>query len=83
MRLLVVVEMVHSLLFFHFFNFPCSRLALVLSYTLQQIKDKDKGGGLEIAPHLVETDSVTTWHQDRVVISGDEVVVGTPQRQSS
>ena len=46
-------------------------------------KDKDKGGGLEIPPHPMETDSVTTWHQDSVVISRDEAVVGTPQRRSS
>ena len=31
----------------------------------------------------METDSLTTWHQDSVVISGDEVVVGMPQKRSS
>ena len=38
MHLPPVVGMVHSLLFFHCFHFPCFRLASVLSYTLQPIQ---------------------------------------------
>ena len=48
-----------------------------------EYKDKDEGGGLDIAPHPMETDSVTTWQQNSIVISGDKVVVGTSQRRSS
>ena len=32
-------------------------------------KDKDEGGGLDIPPHPMETDSVTTWQQDSIVVS--------------
>ena len=45
-------------------------------------KDKDKGGGLDIPPHPMETDSVTTWQQDSIVVSRDEAIVGTLQRRS-
>ena len=31
----------------------------------------------------METDSVNTWHQDSIVISKHNVVMGTPQRWSS
>ena len=48
-----------------------------------EYKDKDEGGGLDIPPHPMETDSVTTWQQDSIVVFGDEAIVGTPQRQSS
>ena len=40
-------------------------------------KDKDKGGGLDIPPHPMETDSVTAWQQDSIVVSGDKAIVGT------
>ena len=40
-------------------------------------------GALDIPLHPMEIDSVTTWQQDSIVIFGDEVVVGTPQRRSS
>ena len=48
-----------------------------------EYKDKDEGGGLDIPLHPVEMDSLTTWQQDSIVISADEVVVGTPQRRSN
>ena len=44
---------------------------------------KDKDEELEIPPHPMETDSVTMWHQDRIVTFGDEAVGGTLQRRSS
>ena len=48
-----------------------------------EYKDKYVGGGLEIPPHTMQTDSVTTWHQDSFVIFRDEAIVETPQRRSS
>ena len=46
-------------------------------------KDKDEGGGLDIPPRPIAMDSMTTWQQDSIVVSRDEVVVGTLQRWSS
>ena len=46
-------------------------------------KDKGEGGALEIPPYPMETDSMTMWHQDDVVVSGDEAIVGTLQRRSN
>ena len=48
-----------------------------------EYKDKDEGGGLEIPQYPMDTDSVTTWHQDSIVVSGNEAIVWTPQRQSN
>ena len=72
---------------------PCYFFIALVSHTLglhrfypirsSKYKDKDEGGGLEIPPHPMETDSVTTWHQGSVVIFGDEAIVGMLQRQSS
>ena len=80
MHLPPVVGMVHSLLFFiasishalglHRFYLVCSK----------KCKDKDQGGGPDIPPHPMETDSVTMWQQDSIVVSRDEAIVGTPQR---
>ena len=46
-------------------------------------KDKDEGGEPDIPPHPMETDSVTTWQQDSIVVSRDEAIVGMQQRGSS
>ena len=69
---------------------PCYFFIASISHTLglhrfypirfNEHKDKDEGGGLEIPPHPMETDSVTMWQQDSIVVSGDEVVVGAPQK---
>ena len=44
------------------------------------IRTKTRVGGWKFLLHPMETDSVTTWHQDSIVIFGDEDVVGMPQR---
>ena len=83
MHLPPVVGMVHSLLFF-IVSISCA-LGLHQFYSVRsnKYKDKDDGGGPDIPPHPMETDSVTTWQQDSIVVSRDEAVVGTPQRRSS
>ena len=84
MHLPPVVGMVHSLLFFLLLSiFRALGLRAYFRISSKEYKDKEEGGGLQIPPHPMETDSMTTWHQDSIVISGDEAVVGTPQRRSS
>ena len=72
---------------------PCYCFIALISHALglhrfypvrsNKYKDKDEGGRPDIPPHPMETDSVTTWQQDSIVVSGDEAVVGMPQRRSS
>ena len=57
-------------------------LHLFYSKRSNKYKDKDKGGGMDIPPNTMESDSVTTLQQDRVAISGDDAIEGTPQRRS-
>ena len=57
-------------------------LHLFYSKRSNKYKDKDEGGGMDIPPNTMESDSETTLQQDRVAICGDDVVGGTPQRQS-
>ena len=70
---------------YFFIAFISHALGLHRFYPVRSIKykNKDKGGGLDIPSHPMETDLVTTWQQDSIVIYGDEAVVGTLQRRSS
>ena len=58
-------------------------LHLLYSKSSNKYKDKDKGGGMDIPPNTMESDSVTTLQQDSVAIFGHDVVGGTPQRWSN
>ena len=58
---------------------PCYFFIALISHALglhrvypassNKYKDKDEGGGLDIPPHPMEMDSVTTWQQDSIVVS--------------
>ena len=82
MHLPPVVGMVHSLLFFIASISHAVGLHRFYPIRSNKYKDKDKVGGPDIPPHPMETDLVTTWQQDSIVVSEDDAVVGTPQRQS-
>ena len=71
---------------FYFFipsMFCALGLHLFYSKRSNKYKDKDEGGGMDIPPNTMESDSVTTLQQDRVAISGDDAIGWTPQRQSN
>ena len=70
-------------LFFITFIFRALGLRAYFGVSSKEYKDKEEGGGFQIPPHTMETDSMTTWQQDSVVISRDEAAVGTPQRRCS
>ena len=73
----------HSQLFFITFIFRALGLRAYFGVSFKEYKDKKEGGGLQIPPHTMETNSMTTWQQDSIVISGDEGAVRTPQRRCS
>ena len=72
---------------------PCYFFVVLISRALglhrfylvrsNKYKNKDEGGGPDIPPHPMGMDSVTTWQQDSIVVSGDKAIVGTPQRRSN
>ena len=71
--------------YYFFIALICCALGLHRFYPIRsnEYKDKDGVGGMDIPPHAMEKDSVTTWQQDSIAISEDEAVMGTPQRRSS
>ena len=63
--------------------FPTLGLHGYFPIRFNKYKDKDEDGGLKIPPYTMETDLVNTWHQDNVVISGDDAIVGMRQKRFS
>ena len=71
---------------FYFFipsMFRALGLHLFYSKRSNKYKDKDEGAGMDIPPNTMESNSVTTLQQDRVAFSGDDAILGTPQRWSN
>ena len=62
--------------FFIAFIFRGLGLHAYFRVSSKEYKDKEEGGGVQILPHTMETDSMTTWQQDSIVIFGDETIVG-------
>lgn len=83
MHLPLDVRVVHSLLYFIALMLCALGLWQYLPIWSNKYKDRGKGGGLKIHPHTIKTDTVNMCQQNAIVLCGEDVLVETPQSQSS